>query len=128
MVSPVSAVAAYKKVLQANNKIINDGKSDGFKSSGVLRVGDDFTGVGKVKKASFGDILQKEFVENPIKNISDSEKTIFDITKTDSTKDLSPNLVELVEAVDKAQMTLNTMVTIRDKILGAYQEIIKMPL
>jgi len=129
MVNPVSAVAAYKKVLQANNNSIRDKLADGFKPQAVLRSGDDFTSSGATKNTrSFGSILQKEFLENPIRNIANSEKTLFEITKSDSTKNLSPNLVELVEAVDKAQLTLNTMVTIRDKILASYQEVMKMPL
>jgi flagellar hook-basal body complex protein FliE len=38
------------------------------------------------------------------------------------------NLTEVVTALSKAQLTLQTVTTIRDKVVQAYQDIIKMPI
>jgi flagellar hook-basal body complex protein FliE len=38
------------------------------------------------------------------------------------------DLNEVVTAVSKAEMTLQTVVTVRDKALQAYQEILRMPI
>ena len=38
------------------------------------------------------------------------------------------DLTELVSAVSKAEMTLQTAVTVRDRVIQAYQEIIRMPI
>lgn len=35
---------------------------------------------------------------------------------------------ELVAAVANAELTLNTVVAIRDKVIGAYNDIVKMPI
>lgn len=37
-------------------------------------------------------------------------------------------LHELVTAVSNAELTLNAVVAVRDKVIGAYQDIIKMPI
>ncbi len=38
------------------------------------------------------------------------------------------DLNEVVMAVSKAEMTLETVVTLRDKVVQAYQEILRMPI
>lgn len=38
------------------------------------------------------------------------------------------DLTEVVTAVSEAQLTLETVVAVRDKVLEAYQEIIRMPI
>jgi flagellar hook-basal body complex protein FliE len=35
---------------------------------------------------------------------------------------------EVIQAVGKAEMTLQTMLTVRDKTIEAYQEILRMPI
>ena len=37
-------------------------------------------------------------------------------------------LHELITSVNNAEMTLNTVVAIRDRVINAYQDIIKMPI
>ena len=37
-------------------------------------------------------------------------------------------LVDIVTAVSNAEMTLETVVAVRDRLIAAYQEIIKMPI
>lgn len=38
------------------------------------------------------------------------------------------DLADLVTAVSSAELTLNTVVAIRDRVIGAYQDIIRMPI
>ncbi len=38
------------------------------------------------------------------------------------------NLTEVVTALSKAELTLQTVTTIRDKVVQAYQDIMKMPI
>jgi len=38
------------------------------------------------------------------------------------------DLTEVVTAVGKAEMTLQTVVTLRDRVIQAYQEILRMPI
>lgn len=38
------------------------------------------------------------------------------------------DLTEVVTAVSKAEMTLQTVVTLRDRVIQAYQEILRMPI
>lgn len=38
------------------------------------------------------------------------------------------SLTDLVTAISSAELTLNTVVAIRDRVIGAYQDIIKMPI
>ena len=38
------------------------------------------------------------------------------------------NLQDVVEAVNAAEITLQTVVAVRDRMINAYQEIIRMPL
>ena len=38
------------------------------------------------------------------------------------------NLQEVVEAVNAAEITLQTVVAVRDRIIAAYQEIMRMPM
>lgn len=37
-------------------------------------------------------------------------------------------LTDLVSSVTNAELTLNTVVAVRDKIIGAYQDILRMPI
>ena len=38
------------------------------------------------------------------------------------------NLIDVVTAVAEAETTLQTVVTVRDKVIAAYQEIMRMPI
>ncbi len=38
------------------------------------------------------------------------------------------NLADVIAAVSSAENALNTVVAVRDKVIGAYQEIIRMPI
>ncbi len=133
MVSSVSAVAAYQKAIEASKRAQNSfqAQNQKFQTTAVLRVGDDLRIEGRAEKVaspqSFDDILSQELVKNPIESISSSTKTMFEIAKADGTE-LVPNVLALVESVDNAQLTVNTIAKTRDLIISAYQEIIRMPI
>jgi len=38
------------------------------------------------------------------------------------------NLVEVVQSVNAAELTLDTVVAVRDKVVAAYQSIMNMPI
>lgn len=38
------------------------------------------------------------------------------------------NLTDVVQAVTEAEMTLQTVMTVRDRLVGAYQDIMRMPI
>jgi flagellar hook-basal body complex protein FliE len=37
-------------------------------------------------------------------------------------------IVDVVNAINNAELTLNTVVAVRDKVIGAYQDIMRMPI
>jgi len=38
------------------------------------------------------------------------------------------NITDVVQAVTEAEMTLQTVMTVRDRLVGAYQDIMRMPI
>ncbi len=70
----------------------------------------------------FGDFLEKAI-----------DKTI-DVSKASehqmavSTTGKSGNIIDVVTAVSEAETTLQTVMAVRDKVIAAYQDIIKMPI
>jgi flagellar hook-basal body complex protein FliE len=38
------------------------------------------------------------------------------------------NIVDVVQAVNSAELTLDTVVAVRDKVIAAYQSIMQMPI
>jgi len=105
--SPVSAVQAYTKALdQAANS----------KGSGTT-VGVDEVNTGP----SFSELLN-EAGQDAIAQGIDSEKTSLEAMTGES------GLVDIVTAVSSAEVTLETVVSVRDRVIQAYQDIIKMPI
>jgi flagellar hook-basal body complex protein FliE len=69
---------------------------------------------------SFSDFL-KQTAEDSIKTLKGGE--------TASAKAVTgeADLTDVVEAVTAAELTLQTVVAVRDRLIGAYQEIMRMP-
>lgn len=78
-------------------------------------------GIAGQKGPSFGDLM-KTATTNSIESLRAGEKASADavIGKAD--------LTDVVEAVTSAEMTLQTVVAVRDRMLSAYQEIMRMPI
>lgn len=70
---------------------------------------------------SFGDLLR-----TGIQNTIDTVK----IGETTSAAALAgkADLNDVVQAITKAELTLQTVVAIRDRLVGAYQDILRMPI
>ncbi len=71
---------------------------------------------------SFGDLVQ-----NMVNTTVESQKKAEGLTMAAATGENVP-LHEIVQAISQAELTLQTMVTVRDKAVEAYQEIIRMPI
>lgn len=66
------------------------------------------------------------FVENAIGNTADSIANAEAISARAVAG--QADLVDVVTAVSNAEMTLNTVTTVRDRVISAYQEIMRMPI
>jgi len=79
-------------------------------------------GVGaKAKESTFADL-----VRGAVSDAIDTQKT----SETVATKAIrkEANLVDVVTAVNNAEVTLQAVVAVRDRVINAYQEIMRMPI
>lgn len=79
-------------------------------------------GAAKDVAGSFGDLLDKAIGDG----IDVGKTSERQIAATAATKDGS--LVDVVMAVAEAETTLQTVVAVRDKVIAAYLDIMKMPI
>jgi len=70
---------------------------------------------------SFGDLLANS-IDNAIDANRKSENTAIQAAAGQS------DLQDVVEAVNAAEISLQTVVSIRDRVISAYQEILRMPI
>lgn len=82
---------------------------------------DDVTAEAGGAQGGFGDML-KGVVENMAATGVNAEQ------QTASAVAGTADIVDVVTAVSEAEATLRTVVTIRDNVITAYQEIMKMPI
>ncbi len=70
---------------------------------------------------SFGDLL-KEVAQNTVDTLKAGEQT--------SAKALvgKADITEVVTAVSNAEATLQTVTAVRDRVISAYQDIMRMPI
>ena len=78
---------------------------------------DDQTGASQ----SFGNLLANT-IDNAIDANRKSENTAIQAASGQS------SLQDVVEAVNAAEISLQTVVSIRDRVISAYQEILRMPI
>lgn len=111
-INPVmnAASSAYKKAVQ---NITGDSSSSATH---------DVMGVGtQVQATGFSEMVRE------------SLQTAVDVQHKAETVSMQAvagkaDLAEVVSAVSSAEMTLETVVAIRDRVISAYQEIIRMPI
>jgi flagellar hook-basal body complex protein FliE len=72
--------------------------------------------------ASFGDL-----VKGMVNQTVQAQQKAENLTVAAASGDNVP-LHEIVQAISQAELTLQTMVTVRDRAVEAYQEIIRMPI
>lgn len=70
---------------------------------------------------SFSDFL-KQGVTDTLETMKNSEKTSAQAVTGEA------DLTDVVQAVTSAELTLQTVVALRDRLIGAYQEIMRMPI
>ncbi|MFD1627540.1 flagellar hook-basal body complex protein FliE [Azospirillum griseum] len=99
MINPVNAAAAYANTAA---RAVNPGE-------------------GAATGPSFGDVLEQA-----------AKQTIGTMRKSEDLSALSAvgkaDLNDVVQAVTNAEVTLQTVTAVRDKVLSAYQEILRMPM
>lgn len=102
-INPVDVAQAYSKVA----------KSAGF--------GGDEGSASGVSGSSFVDFLKDQV--NAVKDTGmESEKIAIASVAGNA------ELVDVVTAISAAEVTLETVVAVRDKVIGAYNDIIRMPI
>jgi flagellar hook-basal body complex protein FliE len=105
--SPISVTQAYTKALE---------KAADSKGSGTT------VGVDEVNSGpSFSELLSNAG-ETAVAEGLESEKTSLQSLTGEA------GLVDIVTAVSSAEVTLETVVSVRDRVIQAYQDIIKMPI
>lgn len=80
----------------------------------------DMPGLESGKNESFSDILRKTAVES-INTMRGGEAATAKAISGDA------SLPEVVGAITASEITLQTVMAVRDKMVGAYQEIMRMP-
>lgn len=105
-VLPAAAAAAYQSIAQMG--------AGATATPGVVPT--DLSGAG-----SFTDFLT-DAVKSSIGTIKQGEKM--------ATKQVAgqADIVDVVNAVNSAELTLDTVVAVRDKVVAAYQAIMNMPI
>ncbi|MCP4355040.1 MAG: flagellar hook-basal body complex protein FliE [Proteobacteria bacterium] len=69
-----------------------------------------------------------KMVSNSLDSVMETQKTA-ETLSTEAMKDMSNvDMHELISAISEAELKLQTMVTIRDKTVAAYNKIMDMPL
>jgi flagellar hook-basal body complex protein FliE len=79
------------------------------------------TGAGSAAPANFGD-----FLSGAIKDATGTIKQGEAMAAKQVTGKAS--IVDVVSAVNSAELTLDTVVAVRDKVIAAYQSIMQMPI
>ena len=103
-INPSSAAAAYANALKTLNGAAGGG-----------------TAAAEHTGQSFGDMI-KDVVGDAVKGGQAAE------TKAIQGATNKTELVDVVSAITNAELTLQTVVAVRDKVIAAYQDIMKMPI
>lgn len=105
--NPAAAIQAYSRAPQAGNNVMPG-------------MGGDPNRPGRAGEVSFADVLE-ESARASIDTMKGGEKA--------SAKAIAgeADLNDVVNAVTAAELTLQTVVAVRDRMISAYQEIMRMP-
>jgi flagellar hook-basal body complex protein FliE len=89
--------------------------------AGKAGSGDEGEGEGSTGGVSFSDFLREKAAES-IDTFRHGEKMSAQAVTGEA------NITDVVQAVNAADLTLQTVVAVRDRLIGAYQEIMRMPI
>ncbi len=86
-------------------------------------------GLSGAKESGEGSGAESAFSSLVTETLGDVKSTTANMEAT-SAKALvdQADLVDVVTAVSNAEMVVETVVTVRDKVIGAYNDILKMPI
>jgi flagellar hook-basal body complex protein FliE len=121
-----NAVEAYQK---ANKNVKNLGsttqtnKVNTNSGQGVLYAGYkmDILSQGVSKTSQFSSIVQ-ELIKARVQKVKKADKVSLDAIKGKT------GMIEVMEAINNSEIALQEIVTVRDKIVSSYLDILKMPL
>jgi len=104
-VLPAAAAAAYQSISQMGSSTASAGMTSAAESG----------------SGGFGQFLS-DAMKDSISSMKQGEKM--------ATANISgkADIVDVVNAVNQAELTLNTVVAVRDKVVAAYQSIMNMPI
>jgi len=89
--------------------------------------GDDTTTTGETGGAAAGGGLKfADFLKDKAQESVDTMRKSEEISAKAVTGEA--DLVDVVQAVTSAELTLQTVVSVRDRMISAYQEIMRMPI
>lgn len=103
-IESLSAANAYKNQLKMQQNI------------------EDSLSGGEPKGASF-----EKLVQDGLQSAIDSQYKA-EALKTEALTGGKVDITDLVTAISSAELTLSTVISIRDKVISAYQDIIRMPI
>ena len=93
------------------------------RAAGMGAKGPQTQGANAGEAAGGFDNMLKDALNEAVDTGKSSEQKVAAMTGTKQ-----GNLVDVVTAVSEAEATLQTVVTVRDKVISAYQEILRMPI
>ncbi len=116
-INPNAAIGAYQnmqRISGGGGEVINS--AQGTNPAGIANPA---ASIGESKGVSFSDFLESK-IEKSVDTLKHGEEMSARAVSGDA------NLTEVVQAVTNAEVTLQTLVAVRDKMISAYQEIIRM--
>ena len=105
MASPISAASAYAKLARLTDPGANLGKASGNESGGP----------------SFGAMV-KDAINSVVETGRKSDGLAQGMAAGKA------NIVDVVTAVSETEVAVEAMVSVRDKVISAYEEIMRMPI
>lgn len=87
----------------------------------MSKMADAGPGMEAAKGPSFGDMVRSAAVD-AIQTLHEGEKASAQAITGKA------NLTDVVQAATQAELTMDTVIAFRDKMLGAYQDIMRMPI
>ena len=106
-IDPTSAAAAYANAAR-------HGAAGGAPSQ-AAEIGQSVQG------PSFADFVQ-DAIQDAAQTVRGAETAAFDVANG------TGDIVDVVTAISAAEMTIETVVSVRDRMVTAYQEIMRMPI
>ena len=107
MASPISAASAYSAIAKLTNP------SAGIAKIGAAKSDSNGPGFGQMVKEAIGSVVEAG-------KKSDAQSQAMAAGKA--------NIVDVVTAVTETEVAIEAMVSVRDKVIQAYEEIMRMPI